>query len=172
MTIEELLRDPTRQKYAAMPESDALTEVDALTEADLLDIRLMLSEVSVALLFDLRNALGFRMADAAALVMRGVRQVESTWGEPPRRGRYVHAVMSSKPTVNGHLFAFELGCLGGALVRTVAASAEFFVGDIPGLPEAPPDFIGDDESTIAAGMPNWHRTFEPEWATFIDPLRL
>jgi hypothetical protein len=51
----------------------------------------------------------------------------------------------------------------------MATSAEFFVGDIPGLPEAPPDFTEDDEETVAAGMPAWNAPFHPIWATFIDP---
>jgi hypothetical protein len=77
--------------------------------------------------------------------------------------------MSSKPGTKGRLFTFEMGCLRGWRLNAMATSAEFFVGDIPGLPEAPPDFTEDDDATVAAGMPAWSSPFHPSWATFIDP---
>lgn len=51
----------------------------------------------------------------------------------------------------------------------MSPSAEFFVGDVPDLPAAPPDFFESDEQTIAQGMPGLHSTFNPKGATFLDP---
>jgi hypothetical protein len=170
MTIDELLRSPQRRDHAAMPEADALTEVDGLQEADLVDARFIAGEASLAVLFDLRTALQFRMANTAVLVMRGVRQVDWTWDELPGPGRVAHYVMSSKPDVDGSLFTLELVCLRGWRLSAVATSAEFFVGDVPDLPEVPPNFVEDDERTVAAGMPAWDSMFEPGWATFLDPV--
>jgi hypothetical protein len=60
-------------------------------------------------------------------------------------------------------------CTDGFSIKVSALSAEFFVGDVPGLSEAPPNFPEDDEETIVAGMPAWTSRFEPGWATFLDP---
>lgn len=81
--------------------------------------------------------------------------------------------MTSKPDVHEMLFTVELGCLRGWSLNTSATLAEFFVGDIPNLPETPPDFTEDDTVTVAAvtvaaGMPAWNAYFRPMWATFID----
>jgi hypothetical protein len=169
VTLEELLRNPRRRAYAALPETDALTEPDGLQEADLVDVRLLGDEGSLAILFDLRTALQFRMANTAVLVMRDV--VHAEWSSERTRaaGRVAHYVGSSKPEIRGDLFALELVCLRGWRLSATASSAEFFVGDVLGLPEAPPNFIEDDEGTIAKGMPAWDSPFEPKWATFLDP---
>lgn len=169
VTIDELLADPRRRKYAAVPESDALTEENSLQEADLVDAKFNLLGGSLAMLFDLRVSLGFRMANTAVLVIRDVLRVELQSQEAPGIERIAHLVMSSKPGVSDRLFSFELRCLRGWRLNAMATSAEFFVGDIPGLPEAPPDFTEDDEETVAAGMPAWNAPFHPIWATFIDP---
>jgi hypothetical protein len=79
-----------------------------------------------------------------------------------------HLIMSSVPAVESGRFTLGLGCLNGWRLSVVARSAEFFVGDIPGLPDAPPDFAKDDERAIVDRMPSWTATFEPESATFAD----
>lgn len=169
MTIDELLRCQQRRGYACMPEADALTEVDCLQEADLVDARLLVDEGSLAVLFDLRSALQFRMANTAVLVLRDVRHVGWSSEQPRGPRRLAHYVMGSTPDVKGDLFGFELVCLRGWRLNAIASSAEFFVGNVIGLPEAPPNFIEDDEETIAKGMPAWGSLFLPEWATFLDP---
>jgi hypothetical protein len=57
VTIDELLTDLHRRKYAATPESDALTEENGLQEADLVDAKFGLLGDSLATLFDLRMSL-------------------------------------------------------------------------------------------------------------------
>jgi hypothetical protein len=103
------------------------------------------------------------------LVMRDVGHVEWNCELPQGSRRVAHYVMSSKPGVQRNLFTLELVCLRGWRLSAVASCAEFFVGDVFGLPEAPPNFIEDDEETIAKGMPTWSASFTPEWATFLDP---
>ena len=76
--------------------------------------------------------------------------------------------MYSMPDIQGKLFTFEFGCLDGLVLKATSQSAEFFVGDIPNLPEAPPNFGDDEESVIVAGMPHWSSEFVPQAATFID----
>lgn len=168
MLIEELFDDPLRRAYAAMPEMDALTEADALQEADLVDVRVDVTRSLVGLLFDLRSALQFRMANTAVLIGHDVHQFEWSGDMSPTRGRMAHYVMSSRPDNREDRFSIAIGCLQTCKLELAAASAEFFVGDIPDLPEAPPDYGRADEATIRAGIPGWGSRFEPGWATFVD----
>lgn len=167
MTIEALLDDPARRAYGAQPEADLLTERDALQEADLVGIRVDAGESRVAVLFDLRQALQFREGDTAVLVARGVERLEWSGEGSQREHRMAHPVMSSVPDHGDGRVRLVLECLRGARLEVVATSAEFFVGTVPGLPEAPPNFVEDDESKIRAEMPGWSSLFEPEWATFL-----
>jgi hypothetical protein len=170
MRISELLNSPTRRDHAAMPEMDALVDLDALQEADLVDARFDAESSSVVMLFDLRTALQFRLANTAVLVLRGVDEFHWSAGEPRGPRPVAHYVMSSKPGVDRNRFTLELVCLRGWRLNAIASAAEFFVGDIPGLSEAPPNFAEDDERTIADSMPAWDSLFKPEWATFLDPM--
>jgi hypothetical protein len=153
-----------------MPEADALTDVDALQEANLVDVRLLAHESSVAAIFDLRTALQFRMANTALMVMHGLRHVEWHGVEALGSSRIAHTVVSSEPNATQGLFTFGLVCLHGWRLTAVAGSAEFFVGDVPELPEVPPDFVEDDDETIEKGMPSWNSSFAPGWATFLEGL--
>jgi hypothetical protein len=76
--------------------------------------------------------------------------------------------MYSKSGIQDKLFTFEFGCLDGLVLKATSQAAEFFVGDIPKPPEAPPNFGDDEESVIVAGMPRWSSDFVPQAATFID----
>jgi len=170
VSIDEVLESPDRRDHAAMPEMDALREAHALQEADLVDVRFDARRSALAMLFDLRVALQFRLANTAALVMRNVEQFQWTASEPLGFGRVAHYVMGSKPAIKGTLFTFELACLSGWHLNAAASSAEFFVGDVPGLPDAQPNFVEDEERVISEGMPAWGSEFEPAWATFLDPV--
>ena len=168
MSIDELLRSSSRREHAAMPESDALTEVDGLQEADLVDARFLAGECrerscSISVL---RCSSGWRTRRCWCYGrwQRSTGRALSRGG----RGRVAHYVMSSRPDSKAGRFALEMVCLRGWRLSAIASSAEFFVGDVPGLPEAPPSFIEDDESTIVSGMPSWASTFKPGWATFLD----
>jgi hypothetical protein len=108
------------------------------------------------------------MANTALVVARGVERLAWSADVPTGPGRMAHYVMSSRPDIRDRRFSIVIGCLQACTVELTAASAEFFVGDIPDLPEAPPDFGRDDEETIKAGMPGWGSQFEPGWATFLD----
>jgi hypothetical protein len=170
MSVTELLNDPARRDHAAMPEMDALVDADALQEADLVDVRFDAGSSSVALLLDLRTALQFRLANTAVLVLREVKEFHWAADEPHEAHRAAHYIMSSRPGVDLNHFTFEVMCLRGWRVSATGLTAEFYVGDVPGLPEAPPNFAEDDRQAIAVGMPSWDSLFKPSWATFLDPV--
>lgn len=170
MIIEELFTDPSRRSYAAMPEMDPLTEEGALQEADLVAVKLDVMTASAGLLFDLRNALQLRSGNAALLIARGVDRFE--WDvQDVRDVPFVsHLVTGSAPSVDGCLFELALGFVPDAGLTLRARGAEFFVGNVPALGEAPPDFLESSADLIRAEMPGWASVFVPGYATFLDPI--
>lgn len=164
----DLFHDPERRSYASMPEADALTEEGALQEAALVGVCFDATTASVGLLFDLRGAIQVRDASVAVLIARGVTRLD--WvNDHGRPGRIWHAVTGSIPDNADGRFSLLLGFAPDAELRLEAKAAEFYVGDMPGIEGAPPDFVEDDEETIRAGMPGWTWTFAPTAATFLDP---
>jgi len=167
MTIYELLADPGRRIHAAYPEMDALTEDGALQEAQLVDVRFEALTSTASLLFDCRQAIQIRMANTAVVVMHGIRHL--TWTGQRRGSRTAWNVIGSTPSVHEQYFSLELVFVPDAWFELQGEAGEFFVGDVPDLPDAPPNFGSDDDATIQAGMPSWGSPFMPEWATFLDP---
>ncbi len=170
MIIEELFTDPTRRDYAAMPEMDPLTEEGALQEADLVAVKLDVMTASAGLLFDLRNALQLRLGNAALLIARGVDRFE--WDVQDARDLpfVAHIVTGSTPAIAGCRFELTLGFVPDAGLSLRARGAEFFVGAVPDLGEAPPDFLEGSADLIRAEMPGWASVFVPGYATFLDPI--
>jgi hypothetical protein len=166
LLIEELLIDPRRRDYAAKPEADALTERDALQEAQLLNVRMDPVRASAWFLFDCRGALQIEMGNTAVIAAHGVRRL--SW-EAEQTGRLTAwTVVDSDPGVSDGMWSLSLAFVPDAQLDVQAASAEFFVGDVPGCDEAPPDYTEADDETIAAGFPQWRSTFEPVHAVFLD----
>jgi hypothetical protein len=171
MKIENLLSSgPELRVYASMPEMDPLTEDDALQEAQLLDVRFDALTCVVGIIFELRQALQLREANTGVLVARGVRELR--WlGRVRDRGLTAWSISSSVPSVNGRFLELSLGMwpAPGAQLSLTAESAAFFVGDVPGLPVAPPDYTSGDRGSIAAELAGWNSSFEPVSAVFLDP---
>jgi hypothetical protein len=139
-----------------------LVEDDALQEAQLIDVRFDALDVTVGLLFDLRGALQLREFNTGLLIARGVREL--AWSGPARGAELTAwTVGSSRPWV-------EVGSVGvrlsmwpapGAQLNVAARSAEFVTGDVPDLPDAPPDLGDDDPRVIRSGFANWRSLVVP-----------
>lgn len=67
------------------------------------------------------------------------------------------------------LFRLSLGIWPGAQLSLLAESATFFVGDVPGLTEAPPDYTDLDRATLGHKVAGWNSSFKPISAVFLDP---
>jgi hypothetical protein len=168
ITLEELLSsDLQLRRFASQPEMDPLTEDDALQEAQLLDLRLDALRSTVGLLFELRVALQLREANTGVLVAHGVRNI--SWSASPRpTARTAWNVISSTPQHSDNLFGLNLQCWPEGRLELTAESAAFFVGDVAGIGEAPPDYGGDEFAT-QAGLAGWRSAFRPLHAVFLDP---
>ena len=170
MKIDDLLlSDPGLRTYASMPEMDPLTEDDALQEAQLLDIRFDAKSGVLGLLFELRTALQLQEANTGVLIATGVREL--AWFGP-RRDTTVTAwsIGSSAPRPKDRLFVLSLVMWPhpGAQLTLTAESAAFFIGNVPGLPEAPPDYTRLDRHEVSAEIAGWNSPFEPVSAVFMD----
>jgi len=174
MKIDDLLRlDQSLRKYAALPEMDPLTEDDALQEAQVLDVRFDALAGVIAILFELRQALQLQEASTGVLVARGVRELG--WTGPERdTALTAWSVGSSVPSAKDRLFGLSLVLWPhpGARLMLTAESAAFFVGDVPGLSEAPPDYSQGDRRALDSEVAGWDSPFEPVSAVFLDPAPL
>ena len=169
MLIKDLLRmAPELRSYGALPEMDPLTEEDSLQEAQLLGVQFDLLRRTAGLLFELRMALQLRETNTGVLVACGV--TEFSWSaDVPAAPLTAWAVGGSIPRNQNRLFDLTLGMWPGATLHLIAESAAFFTGDVPGLAEAPPDYVEDDDETVQAGIANWDSQFVPRRAVFLDP---
>lgn len=168
MTLRELFAGARVTALVGSPEMDPLTEEDALREAQLNEVLFDAVNMRVGLLFDLRVALQLRMAYTGLMVLTGVEAFR--WRADrrfTRRGAW--NVDASRPDNKDGAVNLRLVFFPSAELTVVARAAAFFAGDVPGLPDAPPDFAGSD-AKVAAGMASMDSPFEPTQATFIEPL--
>lgn len=164
MDLEEFLRSDDRLSVERRPEADALREVDAHAESALVDLRASFVESSVWVLLDCRGSLHVSEANTAAVVLRGVTHV--SW-ELPRTGTFAWQTVGDWRVgeVDGGVELF-VGLLAGGEVTVRAAGAEYFVGDVPGGDEPPPDFTTASPAEVHAGMAGWSSEFRPVAASF------
>ena len=168
MTPRDLIAGAPVTALVGTPEMDPLTEKDALVCAPLVEAVFDAVNMRVGLLFDLRVAEQLRMANTGLIVLGGVEAFE--WrAERRRTARTSWNVDASVPANKDGVVNLRLIFFPSADLTVAARSAAFFAGDVPGLPEAPPDFAGGD-AEVAAGMASMDSPFEPTQATFIEPL--
>lgn len=165
----ELLAGRSLEALVGKPEMDALTEADALQEAQLIEVVFDAVTRRLGLLFDLRQALQLRSANTGLLVFVGVE--EFTWAGVPRATkRTAWTVVGSTPDNSKGIVRLRLFFVPDGEAHVTARGAAFYVGDVAGLPPAPPDFLEDSEDVISAGMASMQSSFDTVHATFIEPL--
>ncbi len=137
MMISDFLTSPRRTDGSEAPEMDALTELEALDEAALLDVRLNAVDSSAWLLFDCKGALQVRAGNTAIVVLKSIRSVEWTCSQPKLRAwRYI---LGWEPISQGGLLRVKFFTDDTGEFRATCLAAEFYVGDIPGGDDAPPE---------------------------------
>ena len=167
MRLRDLLTGDVRGALVGSPEMDPLTEQDALQEARLNELIFDAVTRRVGLLFDLRGSLQLRMAHTGLLVLNGVEGL--TWNSEQRRTtRTAWNVVGSLPVNEDGVINLKLFFFPDAELTVVARSAVFYAGNVPGLPDTPPDFADSDEA-VAAGMASMDSLFEPTQITLIEP---
>lgn len=174
MRINDLVRpDLALREGASLMDLSPLTQADMLQEAQVLDIRFDALTGVAGLLFELRQALQLEGASTGVLVARGVRVL--TWSGGRREAPLTAwSIGSSVPSVRDCLFDLSLVMWPhpGARLTLTAEHASFFVGDVPGLPAAPPDYSVGSRGTVASQLAEWDSSFEVTSAAFLDPKSL
>ena len=170
MRVQDLITGDVAGVLVGSPEMDPLTEQDALQEALLTDVTFDAVNNRIGLLLDLRGALQLRTAYTGLLVLGGVESL--AWDSERRSStRTAWNVVGSLPANEDGVVNLKLFFFPDAELTVVARSAAFYAGDVPGLPDTPPDFASSDEE-VAVGMASMDSAFEPTQATFIEPYRL
>lgn len=157
MTPEQLLRLPIADDAATLDaaslESDPFTDEDAFDEAQLLDVRLDTVAGRVGVLIELRVAMGFARGTAALLVVHGSRGAHLQLA--PAEGRMAREIGSVVIERRADSFRLALN-MGDESFVVAGEDAAFYVLDVDGLPDVPPDYTGDNEAAIQAALPQWH----------------
>lgn len=158
ITVEDLLWIPGRVPGIPAPEMDPLVEHDALQEAQLLDLRIHALSSTAGLLFELRTALQFQHGNAALLVVHGL--LNSRWRAVGRSGgRTAWTVVGSAMRTGSGLLEMDVALSPDSSVTIRGTSADFYVLDVSGIGEVPPDYCSGTESDIRSGLPGWGSSF-------------
>lgn len=164
MNLEEFLQSVARYAVEAQPDADALRQPDALQESALVDIRMNVVASTAWILLDCRGSLHVTEANTAVVVLRGADQ--GSW-QLPRAGTFAwQTVIDWKISEVGSGMELSIGLLAGGDVVVRAARGEYFVGDVPGGDDAPPDFTTSTHAQVWAGMAGWSSEFSPRGASF------
>jgi len=167
MRLRELLTGDVIGALVGSPEMDPLTDKDALQEARLNELTFDAVNRRAGLLFDLRGSLQLQMAHTGLLVLNGVEGL--SWSSERRfTARTAWNVVGSLPVNEDGVINLRLFFFPDAELTVVGRSAAFYAGDVPGLPDTPPDFAGSDE-TLVAGMATMDSQFEPTQMTRVEP---
>lgn len=148
---------------------DPLAEQDALQEAQLVELLFDPVTRRLGLLFDLRQALQLRLANTGLMTFDAVEQL--SWSAAQRATpRTAWTVVGSVPAVQGGSIKLELFFVPDAELHVLGRGAVFYVGQVAGLPAAPPDFTDGTPEMIAKGMASMRSSFEPKYMTRLGSL--
>lgn len=156
----------SRREISALAEAadpDPLREADALQEAQLLDSRVCQLTSTAALLFELRTSLQFDVGNAALLVVRGLRSFgwKSSAAPVPLAAM---TVVSDLPDRAPGSFRARFGFFPDAQLDVAGAQAEFYVLEVDGISDVPPDYSAMSQEHIAQEL--------PEWSSMCNPLQV
>lgn len=162
--IEDLLLAPELDRHDGRPEMDPFAETDALQETQLLDVRVNVLRSSIGAIFDLRSALQLRAANTGVMVAQGVN--EFVWSADPRSDFTAWTVITSTPRCEPRLVRLELKIIPESSLRIAAESMAFYVVDVPGLADAPPD-LGVGNAVVQTDLAGWRSSFIPVHSAFL-----
>jgi hypothetical protein len=153
-SIDDLVASGFSSSGLDSPDADPLTEEDALQEAQLLDSRVCQLTSTAALLFELRTSLQFQVGNSALLVVRGLRSF--VWNSPTVRVPLAAlTVVSSAPDQCNSLFRMRFEFFPQAQLRVEGDLAEFYVLEVEGIGDVPPDYSGMVLKNVRDALPDW-----------------
>ncbi|MEV6439829.1 hypothetical protein [Streptomyces anulatus] len=154
-SIEEIFtrQDPFRSSEPIV--CDPFTQDDALFDTQLLDCRVCPTSNRAALLLDMRTAEWFPMGNAAILVVHGLQSFHwagSSTGQP----LMAFSVQDSKPSVAAGRFRLDLEFFPDGNLSVVGGRADFYLLEVHGIPQAPPNYTERNLDQVRYGLPWWN----------------
>lgn len=134
---------------------DPFTQDDALFDTQLLDCRVCPTTNRVALLLEMRTAEFFPQGNAAVLVIHGLQAFH--WeGTLTGRPLTAFSVQEYKSVIasSGEV-RLDLGFFPGGSLSVAGDRADFYLLDVPGIPQAPPNYTERTLSQVRDGLPWW-----------------
>jgi hypothetical protein len=154
ISINDLVHARSYPEVIGSVEVDPLREADALQEAQLLDSRVCHLTSTAALLFELRTSLQFEVGNSALIVVRGLRSFD--W-KPPTKQFPLAALTVVSSTADrlgdSHRARFEF--FPEAHLAVSGDLAEFYVLEVEGIGDVPPDYSSGDLKKVQGALPSW-----------------
>lgn len=116
---------------------------------------------NAGILCELRQSLHFRDANTAVLVARGVREL--AWAGPARDSTLMAwSIDHSKVRSDADSFRVELSMwpAPGAELVLRTTTLVLVVGNVPGLSDAPPDYLDLDRRAFPMAVASWESTID------------
>lgn len=155
-TLADLWRSPSPDLAPAPLDADPFTDESALEEAQVLDVRFDAVNGIVGVLLEMRLAGMYDEGNAALLTARGVESLTVSADVVGHRlVREVSAVVTER--VAGRV-RLGLHVTASSALSVVADEVDFWLLEVDGIGEAPPDYGDPDESAVQAGLPQWTST--------------
>ncbi|KJK52439.1 hypothetical protein [Streptomyces sp. NRRL F-4428] len=154
ISINDLIHARPYPEFFGPVEMDPLQETDALQEAQLLDSRLCHLTSTAALLFEMRTSLQFDVGNSALLVVRGLRSFD--WKSPSEQAPLAAlTVVSSVADRLGDFLRMRFEFFPKVHLALEGHLAEFYVLEVEGIGDVPPDYSSVDLKNIQGALPSW-----------------
>ncbi|MFD8917650.1 hypothetical protein ACFV0Y_07510 [Streptomyces sp. NPDC059569] len=153
--IEDIFTRQDRYQPSEPIDRDPFTEDDALFDTQLLDCRVCPTTNRAALLFEMRTAEWFPKGNSAILVVHGLQSFR--WdGAPTRRPLMAFSVQEYKPSVDADGgVRLGLGFFPDGDLTVAGDRADFYLLEVPGIPQAPPNYSEQNLGQVRDGLPGW-----------------
>jgi hypothetical protein len=154
ISINDLVHARPFPKVLGSVEVDPLRDADALQEAQFLDSRVCHLTSTAALLFELRTSLQFEEGNSALLVVRGLRSFD--WKSPTKQVPLAAlTVVSNAPDRLGDSCSLRFEFFPEAHLAVAGDLAEFYVLEVEGIGDVPPDYSSGDLNKVQGALPSW-----------------
>ncbi|WP_430379264.1 hypothetical protein [Streptomyces sp. B1-3] len=153
--IEDIFTRQDRYQPTEPIDCDPFREDDALFDAQLLDCRVCPTSNRAALLFEMRTAEQFPSGNGAILIAHGLQSFH--WdGAPTHRPLMAFSVQEYEPSVRADGgVRLNLGFFPEGVLSIVADRADFHLLEVPGIPQAPPNYSERDLGQVLDELPWW-----------------
>lgn len=150
------------------PPDNPFIDPAALQESQVTEVLVDAIHQRMTVVLELRTSLQFDESNTGVLIAYGLRQF--VWTVPDRgthRTAWTVGRMNARPANDQYSARVELWPDPGAHFEFAAAYAVFLAGNVPGLPDAPPDYGTTSADDLHAQVPRCHSSFLPHYAASV-----